>query len=105
VFEKAKELGADIYHFHDPELISSSLKLKANGHRVIFDIHENTDLKVLTKNWIPFYLRKIISFLYVQYENRACEKFDMVIVPQISMFQKYKDFVNTALVGIFPHLI
>jgi hypothetical protein len=36
VLKKALELDADIYHLHDPELISIGLKLKKLGKKVIF---------------------------------------------------------------------
>ena len=35
VFEKARELDADIYHLHDPELIPTGIKLKKLGKTVI----------------------------------------------------------------------
>ena len=63
VFEKAKELDSDIYHFHDPELIPTGLKLKNLGKKVIFDIHENTDLQILEKDWIPLIFRKLTSYI------------------------------------------
>ncbi len=105
VFLKAKELDSDIYHFHDPELIPIGRKLKKLGKKVIFDIHENTDLQILQKDWIPLYLRKIISFIYVKYENYNCKKFDLLIVPQKSMHDKYKNFSKTILIFNFPHQI
>ena len=37
---KAKELEADIYHFHDPDLIPWMIKL-ARKNKVVYDIHEN----------------------------------------------------------------
>ena len=32
-FEKAMNLNSEIYHFHDPELISIGLKLKKKGNK------------------------------------------------------------------------
>ena len=49
VLQKALILDSDIYHLHDPELIPIGLKLKSLGKKVIFDIHENTDLQILTR--------------------------------------------------------
>lgn len=102
VFKKAVELDADIYHFHDPELIPIGLKLKKLGKKVVFDIHENTDLQILVKEWIPQYLRKPIAWLYSTYENLTCKKFDALIVPQISMQKKYSKFCKTELIANFP---
>jgi hypothetical protein len=41
VYAKAKELDADLYHLHDPELIPAGLKLKDMGKKVIFDSQKN----------------------------------------------------------------
>ena len=102
VFKKAVELDADIYHFHDPELIPIGLKLKKLGKKVVFDIHENTDLQILIKEWIPLYLRKTIAWLYSKYESYACKSFDLLIVPQIAMKNKFSQLAKTKIVANFP---
>ena len=105
VFQKAKELKSDIYHLHDPELIPIGLKLKKMGKKVIFDIHENTDLQILEKDWIPFVLRKSLSYIFRQYEDYACKKFDLLIMPQEAMYQKYNKLAKTIVIGNFPNKI
>ena len=105
VFEKAKELDSDIYHFHDPELIPTGLKLKNLGKKVIFDIHENTDLQILEKDWIPLIFRKLTSYIFRKYEDYVCKKYDLLIVPQEAMYQKYKKLSKTIVIGNFPNKI
>lgn len=102
VLNKALKLNADIYHFHDPELISIGLKLKKIGKKVIFDIHENTDLQILTKEWIPLYLRRIVSHFYKIYESYACKKFDFLLVPQLAMKNKFSRYAKTEVIANFP---
>lgn len=103
VFQKALDLNADIYHFHDPELIPIGIKLKKRNKKVIFDIHENTHLQILIKDWIPFVIRKPLSIAFLLYENSACKKFDLLIVPQLAMLKKYSKLSKCLLIGNFPH--
>lgn len=54
VYREALRQKADVYHFHDPELIGAGalLKLTTNSG-VVFDVHENYPLVALRRSWIP----------------------------------------------------
>ena len=99
VYKKALELNCDIYHFHDPELIKTGLKLKKAGKKVIFDIHENIALQILSKEYIPKTLRKIISKIYRLYEIKKLKKFDALIIAEHS-YKKYYSSLNKNLVTV-----
>ena len=101
ILEKAIELDSDIYHFHDPELISVGLKLKKLGKKVIYDIHEITDQVILDKHWIPSLLRPIVSKSFKYYEKKACKVFDYLIVPQPLMIDMYHDYSKTEAICNF----
>lgn len=90
VFEKAKELDSDIYHFHDPELMPIGLKLKELGKKVIFDIHEDVPKQIKAKTYMNPLLRGLVSKLYELYENHQCKKFDCLIVPTPLIKDKFK---------------
>jgi len=75
VREKALAIDADVYHFHDPELIPVGLHLIKQGKKVIYDIHEDVPMSILSKYWIPPLFRKFIASLFARYENRTARKF------------------------------
>lgn len=92
----ALKLNADIYHLHDPELMFIGLILKFMGKRVVFDSHEDTAKQILIKNYIPYRLRRLISFLYAIIESGICRWFDGVVAatPHIRLkFEKINDCV------------
>lgn len=81
VYEKAVEIDADIYHFHDPELLSIGKKLKKQGKRVVFDSHESTVDQIKIKPYLPKFARGIIAGIYDIREKNICMKLDAVIFP------------------------
>lgn len=81
VFEEAVSIDADLYHFHDPELLSYGAKLARMGKRVVFDSHENTYEQIKIKPYIPKALRGTVANVYLGRENRALKDIDAVIFP------------------------
>lgn len=78
---KALKLKADIYHFHDPELIPIGIILKLYGRKVIYDLHEDVPNNILEKPWIKnTFIRKIISALYKAIEQVCVKIIDGVVI-------------------------
>ncbi|HBX23877.1 MAG TPA: hypothetical protein DEF34_09650 [Desulfotomaculum sp.] len=78
---------ADVYHFHDPELIPLGLVLKVFGRRVVFDMHEDYTDAIKHKQWIPRVMRGWVSKAYNYLEKICCRFFDAVIFAELA----YKD--------------
>ena len=79
VYRKALDLDADIYHFHDPELIPVGLLLKFHGKRVIYDVHEDVPRQNLSKSYIPAAFRRPISLMIGVLEAFSARRFDGVV--------------------------
>lgn len=79
VYQKALEIDADIYHFHDPELLPIGVKLKRKGKKVVYDSHEDTPVLIRSRLWIPAIVRGSISFLFKKYENKIAKECDAII--------------------------
>lgn len=79
VYKKAKSLNADLYHFHDPELLPYGLLLKMRGKIVVYDAHEDLPSQIMSKYYIPAWQRKTVSWALRKFENFVARKIDAVI--------------------------
>lgn len=91
IYLKALDLDCDIYHLHDPELLNIGLKLKNKGKKVIFDSHEDVSEDIMIKDWIPFYIRKLISLIYYALEKYICKQLDFVISATPYICNKFQE--------------
>ena len=105
VYETARELDCDIYHFHDPELLPYGIKLKQAGKKVIFDSHEDVPAQIMSKYWIPVPLRWAVSRLYRAYESYAVAKFDAVVTATSTIAGNFSSRAkNVVVVNNYPRL-
>jgi glycosyltransferase involved in cell wall biosynthesis len=79
IFNTAKNLDADVYHIHDPELLPVALSLKIRGKKVIYDVHEDLPRQILSKAWIAKPLRRIFAYLAEIVENFSAKKLDAIV--------------------------
>ena len=103
VFRTLCSINADIYQFHDPELIPIGLKMKKRGKKVIFDSHEDIPQQLLWKEYIPHIFKKAISKIYEKYEQRALKKYDALISVTPSIVDRLlKINAKTIMVTNYP---
>ena len=79
VYKELLKVDAEIYQFHDPELMSLGLKIKKKGKRVIFDSHEDVPQQILDKPYLPPRIAKLVSKVYSFFEKRRLSKYDAII--------------------------
>ncbi|MBN2019150.1 MAG: glycosyltransferase family 4 protein [Sedimentisphaerales bacterium] len=71
---------ADVYHFHDPELIPAGILLKLAGKKVVYDVHENTSQQILNKEWLGgIFTRRMASCFAGFAEGLSKIFFDVII--------------------------
>lgn len=80
--------NADIYHFHDPELMIAGVLLRALGKTVVYDMHENVPKQIFNKNWICPWIRKPLASIF-----SFMERIFLVNIPVIFAESSYaKDY-------------
>jgi glycosyltransferase involved in cell wall biosynthesis len=61
VYQIARAENADLYHFHDPELIPAGWWLSMRGKPVIYDVHEDYATSIGHKTYLPYLLRRPLA--------------------------------------------
>jgi glycosyltransferase involved in cell wall biosynthesis len=90
VYRLAVKENADVYHFHDPELMIVGLLLKRRGKKVIWDVHEHYPNSILDKYYIAKPFRRFIARLFDLFERAVVRFFDYVIYTTPFVGQRYQ---------------
>ena len=90
VYKKVKRVNADVYHFHDPELIPIGLLLRMFGKKVVYDVHEDLPRQTMAKHYLPQYLRKPISRIIEIVENIASLFFSAICTATPHICERFK---------------
>ena len=90
-YRKAFKINADIYHFHDPELIPIGLLLKLHGKKVIYDVHELVYFDLGDKKWLKYkFALRVIQILYYILEKISVKTFDQLILAEDGYLEYFK---------------
>ncbi len=89
VYKKALNIDANIYHFHDPELIPIGLLLKAKGKKILYDVHEDYPRAILSRHWIPWIIRKPVSWLMSGVEWCSAKAFDAIVAATPKIAERF----------------
>lgn len=79
LYRLAVRENADVYHFHDPELMIVGLLLKLRGKKVIWDVHEHYPNAILDKYYLSKPLRRVVSTSFDLFERGVARFFNYVI--------------------------
>lgn len=105
VYKAAIYEDADVYHLHDPELLSIALLLKWKGKKVVFDAHEDLPIQILSKPYLSPIVARVISKIAHYYECFLCKRIDAVVAATPFIRDKFLK-VNSTTVDInnFPKI-
>jgi glycosyltransferase involved in cell wall biosynthesis len=105
VYRQVARLHADLYHFHDPELIPVGMWLSLRGKRVIYDAHEDLPNTFAYKYYIPAFARKTLAWMAGRVENLAVRRFAAVVAATPTIAKRFSEYNrNTVVVHNFPSL-
>ena len=105
VFEKARDLDADLYQLHDPELLPAGMKLRRLKKTVIFDSHEDVPKQMLGKPYLNPLALWIIAKVFALYESWVVRRLSAVIGATPAITQKFQSMAPRAEnVNNFPEL-
>lgn len=103
IYRKAIEINADLYHFHDPDLLIIGLLLKMKNKKVIYDAHEDFPRTILTKDWIPLAQRRLVSWLSEKIENMISNHLELVVAATPHIYDRFKRLgCNAVNVNNYP---
>ena len=97
-WRQCRAVDAQLYHFHDPELIPLGLLLKLSGRKVVIDVHEDLANQILTKHWIPAPIRKVVSRLARGMERIAARRLDGTVVAASKLGPFFEDVARRLMV-------
>lgn len=103
-FKLALNIDADIFHFHDPDLLPWMLILSYKGKRVVYDIHENHTERVLGLTF-PNLVKKTLAKSWFFFECFCIAKFAGIITTTHSMQRIYSGInIPKAVISNTPYL-
>lgn len=103
-YRRARREEADVYHFHDPELVPFGLLLLMKGKQVVYDIHEDLPKDVLSKHYLPGWSRPLVSWIVERMEQVVCGKFSALVTVTPAIADRFRRInPRTVVIHNFPY--
>jgi glycosyltransferase involved in cell wall biosynthesis len=104
-YRAATGVDADLYHFHDPELLPCGVRLARAGKRVVYDAHEDVPTQIRTKEWIPAAARAGVARSFARVEAACVANLDAVVSPSLAALDRLRPHqARVALIANYPRL-
>lgn len=103
MYRAVRRAKPKVAHFHDPELIPFAALLRLSGIKVIYDAHEDIELQVFHKAYLPSWSRSPMSRILAITEGLAMRWFDGTVTVLEDLARK-RPGKNKITVTNFPDL-
>jgi len=102
---KALKQNADVYHFHDPELLFVGLLLKLiTKSKVIYDVHEDYEKQILSKPYLPKGTGRFVAASVKMVEGVVSRIFDAIVTATDDISNNFSNHKRVVVVKNFPVL-
>ena len=102
VYKEAIRLDAELYHFHDPELLPIGLLLRMRGKIVVYDVHEDVSVDVAQKHYIPQGLRHLSASAVSLLETVTSGFFSAVVPATPTISRRFGSRDRQVVVSNYP---
>lgn len=95
IYKKIRKLEkTKIVHFHDPDFLFVAIVLRSLGYLVIYDVHEDVPRQILSKTWVPKFIRNIVSISFEWFENICASRLSAIIAATPKIEERFVDKVK-----------
>lgn len=102
VWRAARKVPADVYHFHDPELLPVGVLLRWGGAAVVYDVHEDVPKDVLGKRYLPGWSRPILARVLGAVQRRLASTLSLIIVAREDIAPSFRGHPRVVVVSNYP---
>jgi glycosyltransferase involved in cell wall biosynthesis len=95
---------ADLYHFHDPELLPIGILLRLAGRRVIYDAHEHVRLSIESSTYLPRWLALPLSWA-VRFLEVLISRLGAHVLAATPTISAQFGAGKSTVIGNFPDLV
>ena len=86
--KKAGALLPDVLHVHEPIMLGSVIKQRGSA-KIVWDVHENYEVVLASREWIPKPLRRLVWRLWDARERRLLKHVDLVLAATPPVAERY----------------
>ncbi|GKZ14585.1 glycosyltransferase family 4 protein [Haladaptatus sp. T7] len=107
IYQMAIEADADVYHFHDPELLTVGILLSLRtDSKVVYDVHEDYADAIRVREWIPDEIKPVLARGFPQVQSQLARAMDSIVTADLPTANQFVNRGHDSVVTVrnFPRL-